>query len=120
MRLKGKVAIITGAATGIGNAIAKAYVAEGAKVVIADVKGAEAAAAEFGPDIALGVHTNVADPDSTKQMAAASLEHFGKIDVLVNNAGIFTGLNSVPMESISVEDWDKLYAVNVNLTVSHN
>ncbi|MBN3785350.1 glucose 1-dehydrogenase [Burkholderia sp. Ac-20353] len=113
MRLKGKVAIITGAATGIGNAIANAYVAEGAKVVIADVKGAESAAAEFGSDVALGVHANVADPDSTKGMAAATLEHFGKIDVLVNNAGIFTGLNGVPMEAISVDDWDRLYAVNV-------
>lgn len=113
MRLKDKVAIITGAATGIGNAIAKSYVAEGAKVVIADVKGAEAAAAEFGPDFALGIYTNVADPDSTKNMAAAALEHFGKIDVLVNNAGIFTGLNYVPMDSISIDDWDKLYAVNV-------
>ena len=113
MRLEGKVAIITGAATGIGNAIARAYVAEGAKVVIADVKGAEAAAAEFGPDVALGVHTNVADPDNTRQMATATLERFGKIDVLVNNAGIFTGLNGIPMEAISVDDWDRLYAVNV-------
>jgi p-cumic alcohol dehydrogenase len=113
MRLKGKVAIITGAATGIGNAIAKAYVAEGARVVIADLKGADAAAAELAPDVAMGVYANVSDPDSTKQMAAATLERFGKIDVLVNNAGIFTGLNGVPMEAISVDDWDKLYAVNV-------
>ncbi|MBU9312584.1 glucose 1-dehydrogenase [Burkholderia multivorans] len=113
MRLEGKVAIITGAATGIGNAIARAYVAEGAKVVIADMKGAQAAASELGKDSALGVYTDVADQDSTRQMAAATLERFGKIDVLVNNAGIFTGLNGVPMERIPVEDWDKLYAVNV-------
>ncbi|WP_420212904.1 SDR family NAD(P)-dependent oxidoreductase [Burkholderia aenigmatica] len=113
MRLEGKVAIITGAATGIGNAIAKKYAAEGAKIVIADVKGAEAAAAEFGPGVALGVHANVADPDSVRQMAAAAVEQFGKIDVLVNNAGIFTGLNGIPMEAIPVEDWDRLYAVNV-------
>ncbi|ABE29425.1 short chain dehydrogenase family protein [Paraburkholderia xenovorans LB400] len=113
MRLEGKVAIITGAATGIGNAIARAYVAEGAKVVIADLKGAEAAASELGAGIALGIYANVADPDSTRQMAAAAVERFGKIDVLVNNAGIFTGLSGVPMEGITVEDWDKLYAVNV-------
>ena len=111
MRLEGKVAIITGAATGIGNAIARAYVAEGAKVVIADLKGAEAAASELGAGIALGIYANVADPDSTRQMAAAAVERFGKIDVLVNNAGIFTGLSGVPMEGITVEDWDKLYAV---------
>ncbi|HBO0349193.1 SDR family NAD(P)-dependent oxidoreductase [Pseudomonas aeruginosa] len=113
MRLKDKVAIVTGAATGIGNAIARFYLAEGAKVVIADVKGAEAAAAELGDDIALGVFADVSDPDSTKQMAKAALDRFGRIDVLVNNAGIFTGLNYVPMESISVADWDKLYSVNV-------
>jgi p-cumic alcohol dehydrogenase len=113
MRLKDKVAVITGAATGIGNAIAKLYVAEGAKVVIADVKGAEEAAAELGNDVALGLFTDVSDPESTKRMAAATLERFGKIDILVNNAGIFTGLNYVPMEAISVADWDKLYAVNV-------
>jgi len=113
MKLKDKVAIITGGSTGIGNAIAKSFAREGAKVVIADIKGAEGAAAELGADVALGVQTNVADPDSTKRMAAATVERFGKIDVLVNNAGIFTGLNYVPMESISVQDWEKLFAVNV-------
>ncbi|SFN24169.1 SDR family NAD(P)-dependent oxidoreductase [Marinobacter pelagius] len=113
MRLKNKVAIITGAATGIGNAIARSYLAEGAKVVIADVKGAEAAASELGDEVAVGVCTDVSDPESTRQMARTALERFGKIDLLVNNAGIFTGLNHAPMESISVEDWDSLYSVNV-------
>src|SRR6516165_2193467 len=113
MRLKDKVAIITGAATGIGNAIAKSYVAEGAKVVVADVKGAEQAAADLGSDIALGIHTNVADQESTRQMAASALERFGRIDILVNNAGIFTGLNYVPMEQLKIADWEKILAVNV-------
>jgi p-cumic alcohol dehydrogenase len=113
MRLKDKVAIITGAATGIGNAIAQAYLKEGAKVVIADLKGAEEAAAKLGSDVALGVFTDVSDPESTRKMAAAALERFGRIDILVNNAGIFTGLNYVPLEAIAVADWDKLYAVNV-------
>ncbi|KFG93413.1 short-chain dehydrogenase [Burkholderia paludis] len=113
MRLEGKVAIITGASTGIGNAIARMYVVEGAKVVIADVRGAQAAASELGQDVAIGVDTDVADPDSTREMAAATLERFGRIDVLVNNAGIFTGLKGTPMETISVDDWDRLYAVNV-------
>lgn len=113
MRLDGKVAIITGAATGIGNAIAKAYVCEGAKVVIADIRGAEEAAAEIGADKALGVVANVADQDSTKAMAQAAIDRFGKIDILVNNAGIFTGLNYTPLEQLAVADWEKLMAVNV-------
>lgn len=113
MRLDGKVAIITGAATGIGNAIAKAYVGEGAKVVIADIRGAEEAAAEIGADKALGVVANVADQDSTKAMAQAAIDRFGKIDILVNNAGIFTGLNYTPLEQLAVADWEKLMAVNV-------
>lgn len=113
MRLKDKVAIITGAATGIGNAIAQTYLNEGAKIVVADVKGAEEAAAKFGADVALGLFTDVSDPESTKKMAEATLERFGKIDILVNNAGIFTGLSYVPMDAISITDWDRLYAVNV-------
>lgn len=113
MRLENKVAIITGGATGIGNAIARAYLKEGAKVVIADINGAEAAAEALGAGQALGVRTDVSDPDSTEKMAEAALAHFGKIDVLVNNAGIFTGLNYVPMEDITVADWDRLFSVNV-------
>lgn len=113
MRLQGKVAIITGAAAGIGNAIAQSYIKEGAKVVIADLKGGEEAASKLGEDVAFSVQTDVSDPDSTKRMAAAAVERFGKIDILVNNAGIFTGLNYVPMDAISVADWDRLYAVNV-------
>lgn len=113
MRLSNKVAIITGAATGIGNAIAKAYVAEGAKVVIADVRGAEEAAAQLGADVALGVYADVTSAESTAKMAAATVERFGKIDVLVNNAGIFTGLNYTPMENLQLADWQKLFSVNV-------
>jgi len=113
MRLSDKVAIVTGAATGIGNAIAKAYVREGAKVVIADLKGAAEAAKEIGEDNALGVIANVADPDSTKEMAKAAIDRFGQIDVLVNNAGIFTGLNYTPLEALTVPDWEKLLSVNV-------
>jgi len=113
MRLRDKVAIVTGAATGIGNAIAKAYVREGAKVVIADLKGAAEAARDIGEDHALGVIANVADPNSTKEMAQATIDRFGRIDVLVNNAGIFTGLNYTPLEALTVPDWEKLLSVNV-------
>lgn len=112
MLLKGKTAIITGAATGIGRAIAERFQAEGANVVIADIAGAEAAAAEMGGNT-LGLQANVTDKASMEACAAATVAKFGGIDILVNNAGIFTGLNYVPMESISVEDWRKLMDVNV-------
>ncbi|TPQ33941.1 SDR family NAD(P)-dependent oxidoreductase [Cupriavidus pinatubonensis] len=112
MRLNDKVAVITGGATGIGRAIAEAYLKEGAKVVIADLRGAQEAAAELG-ERALGVTTDVSDQQSTRAMASAVLEHFGRIDILVNNAGIFTGLNYTPMEELAVSDWQKLMAVNV-------
>lgn len=112
MRLKDKTAIVTGGAAGIGLAIAEAYVREGAKVVIADLSGAEAAAAKLG-DKALGVHADVSDQASTEAMAKATIDRFGGIDVLVNNAGIFTGVNYTPMEQLTIDQWQKMMAVNV-------
>lgn len=112
MRLKDKTAIITGGATGIGRAIAESYLIEGAKIVIADITGAEEAAAELGEN-AIGIQTDVSDQASTQAMAAAAEKAFGKIDILVNNAGIFTGLNYVPMESIETDSWRRVMDVNV-------
>lgn len=112
MRLDGKTAIVTGGATGIGRAIAELYQREGANIVIADIKGAEAAALEMGDNV-LGIITDVADQSSTEAMAAAAIDRFGGIDILVNNAAIFTGLNYTPMESIEVDAWRKLMDVNV-------
>lgn len=112
MKLKGKVAIVTDGATGIGRAIAELYLAEGAYVPIADVKGASEAAAELG-EHAFGVDTDVADKASTVSIAKATIERFGGIDILVNNAGTFTGLNYTPMEEIEVDAWRLLMDVNV-------
>lgn len=112
MRLNGKTAIITGAATGIGRAIAELYKSEGANIVIADIKGAEAAAAEMGNDV-LGVTADVVDKAATEAMAKAAIDRFGGIDILVNNAAIFTGLNYTPMEAIEVDAWRRLMDVNV-------
>lgn len=112
MRLQGKTAIVTGGATGIGRAIVEKFVSEGANVVIADLKGADAAAAEVGKQ-AFGVTTDVADQASTQAMAKATVEKFGGVDILVNNAGIFTGLNYTPMEALQISDWQKMMAVNV-------
>ncbi|SFK24069.1 SDR family NAD(P)-dependent oxidoreductase [Celeribacter neptunius] len=112
MKLQGRTAIITGAATGIGRAIAELFQKEGANVVIADIKGAPEAAAEMGGNT-IGVEANVTSKDSMAAAAATAEEKFGGIDILVNNAGIFTGLNYTPMEAIEEADWRKLMDVNV-------
>ncbi|WP_454858949.1 SDR family NAD(P)-dependent oxidoreductase [Rhizobium binxianense] len=112
MRLQGRTALITGAATGIGRSIAELFQKEGANVVIADIKGAPEAAAQMG-GATIGVEANVTNKESMAAAAAAAEQRFGGIDILVNNAGIFTGLNYTPMEAISVDDWRRLMDVNV-------
>ena len=93
-RLDGKIAIITGAGQGIGRAYALRFVDEGAKVAVADLNkaNAEAVAKEIGPGRAIAVHVDVSDELSTNEMADAVLDEWGRIDVLVNNAGIFFDL----------------------------
>jgi p-cumic alcohol dehydrogenase len=112
MKLQGKTAIVTGGAAGIGRAIIERFAAEGANVVIADLRGADEAAAQLSGN-ALGVTTDVSDQDSTQAMAKAAVDRFGGIDILVNNAGIFTGVNYTPMEALQIADWQKMMAVNV-------
>ena len=109
MRLDGKVAIVTGGASGFGAGIVRKYVAEGAQVMIADLNPEMAAnvASEFG---AQSVQTNVADGASVKAMAQATLDAFGRIDILINNAG--TTHLPTPMEDVSEEDFDRVFAVN--------
>jgi 3-oxoacyl-[acyl-carrier protein] reductase len=93
-RLEGKVAIITGAGQGIGRAYALRFVEEGAKVAVADLNhaNAEAVAKELGTERALAVHVDVSDEVSTGEMANSVADEWGRIDVLVNNAGIFFDL----------------------------
>ena len=115
MRCSGKVAIVTGGAMGIGRAIVQALLAEGASVVIADRDGAEAAAAD--PDNAgdrvIGVPCDVSSQSDTEAMANAALEAFGRIDVLVNNAGIYSSLEMTPFEELDVDEWRRVLDVNV-------
>jgi 3alpha(or 20beta)-hydroxysteroid dehydrogenase len=89
--LTGKVAIITGAARGQGEAEARLFAARGARVVVADVmrEQADAVAAQIGRDVALPVYLDVGDPGSWNDAVAATLGAFGQVDVLVNNAGIY-------------------------------
>lgn len=119
MRLDGKVAIVTGGASGFGAGIVRKFVAEGAQVMIADLNPemAQGVASEFG---AQAVQTNVADGDSVEAMTQATLDAFGRIDVLVNNAG--TTHLPTPMEDVTEDDFDKVFAVNcksVYLTARH-
>ena len=103
-RFEGKVAIVTGAAGGIGEGYVRALAAEGARVVIADMdaeKG-EVVAKDLG-DAALFVRSDVSDPDSAAALSLATVEHFGGIDLLVNNAAIYGGMQ---LDTLLTVDWD--------------
>ena len=98
MRFEGKVAIVTGAGQGIGEVYAKALAAEGARVVVAELNEAQGrrVAEEIGKP-ARFVRVDVASPESTQAMAAAAVEAFGGIDLLVNNAAIYHGMQIAPL-----------------------
>ncbi len=110
MRLADRVAIVTGGAQGIGRAIAQRLHEEGANVVIADRQGHDAAAAELG---CMGVGCDVSQEAETRALAEAVLERHGRIDALVNNAGIYSSLVPTPFEQIDVDEWRRVYDVNV-------
>jgi 3-oxoacyl-[acyl-carrier protein] reductase len=118
-RLEGRVAIVTGGGHGIGKAYALRLAAEGARIVIAEIdeKAALAVAGELtaAGHEALGIRTDVSDPASTQAMAAAAVERFGRIDVLVNNAAIFATvpMSRSPFDQITVDEWDRMMTVNL-------
>jgi 3alpha(or 20beta)-hydroxysteroid dehydrogenase len=110
-RLEGKVALVTGAAGGLGAEHCRAFVANGAKVVIADIladKGAQLAQ-ELGASGAF-VHLDVTSADAWSRAVAFTLERFGRLNVLVNNAGI---LNKGTLDQYTLEQWQSIFAVNV-------
>jgi NAD(P)-dependent dehydrogenase (short-subunit alcohol dehydrogenase family) len=109
--LDGKVAIVTGAAQGIGSAIAKGLAADGARIVVADLQRAEEAAAEF--DGGVGLTVDVADEEQVERMARDVVERCGRIDILVNNAGLYASLPMQPFTEIPVEEWRRVMDVNV-------
>ena len=111
LTLDGKVALITGAARGIGRAVAERYAREGARVVVADLNepGAKETAATLGASH-LGIPLDVTRQDSIDAAIAATVSHYGRLDILVNNAGIF---DLAPTIDITRESYRRVYAVNV-------
>ncbi|MBV8911527.1 MAG: glucose 1-dehydrogenase [Acetobacteraceae bacterium] len=114
--LAGQVAIVTGAAGAIGGAIARAYAANGATVVINDLsrERAEEAAAEL-PD-ALGLGFDIADEEAVEQAVASVLDRFGRIDILVNNAGVNTMAHRVTLEQFPTAEWHRIIDVDLHGT----
>lgn len=109
MRLEGKTAIVTGGASGFGAGIVRKFVAEGARVMVADINGdaARAAASEMG---GIACQVDVSNGTSMAAMADAAASEFGSLDILVNNAGI-THLPK-PMEDVDEDEFDRVFAVN--------
>src|SRR5215469_5682935 len=111
-RLAGKISFITGAASGLGRAMAAAFVREGARVAIADVaeEGGSAVARELGPSAIFVRHAVTSEPAWESTLAQA-VRHFGALHILVNNAGVGT-LGDV--ERTSLEDWRSVQSVNLD------
>jgi NAD(P)-dependent dehydrogenase (short-subunit alcohol dehydrogenase family) len=113
--LEGRVGIVTGGAQGIGRAYCLGLAAEGASVVVADLRegGPVVEEIEAAGGKAVAVTVDVSDPDSTQAMATAAAQAFGRIDILVNNAAYFKTVQRGPFTDLSVEEWDRAFAVNV-------
>jgi 3-oxoacyl-[acyl-carrier protein] reductase len=113
--IRGKVALVTGAGGGIGEAYARGLAAAGARVVVADINkdGAERVAREIGAD-ALAVDVDVASPESTLALAERAAAHFGGIDFLVNNAALFGGMKVAPYITVDWDYYTRFMSVNVN------
>jgi 3-oxoacyl-[acyl-carrier protein] reductase len=119
MQLKDKVAIITGGARGLGREFALRFTREGSKVMLCDILDCGPVAKEvtaLGGE-ALALRTDVTSESDTAQMASRTFERFGRIDILVNNAAVYGGIENKdfarPFEQITVPDWDKMMAVNL-------
>jgi 3alpha(or 20beta)-hydroxysteroid dehydrogenase len=113
-RVAGKVALVTGAAQGMGEAFARRLVAEGAKVLITDIRDDEgtALAAELGAN-ARYLHHDVAVPDDWDTAVATVVQEFGSLNVLVNNAGI---ANGSPIEKFDIDQWNRILGINLTGT----
>lgn len=117
MRLKDKVILITGAGQAIGKHFAYRLAEEGARIVIAELNEnrGEAVAREIKEKgyEALFLRTDVSDEQSTEAMARGTVERYGRVDILINNAAVFATLGFKPFDQIPVEEWDRVMAVNL-------
>jgi NAD(P)-dependent dehydrogenase (short-subunit alcohol dehydrogenase family) len=109
-----RVAIITGGASGIGRALAKALVAKGAKVVLADINAAGLEetldSLTEGPGTAIAIPTDVTDPDAVQSLVDTTVERYGKLDLIFNNAGIGVFGEA---KDVTIEDWYRVFDVNI-------
>jgi len=110
-QLEGKVAVVTGAAQGIGRAIADGLAAEGARIVVADLRGAEEAATAYADGVGLTV--DVSDEAQVARLVDETLARCGGLDVLVNNAGLYASLQMRSFTEISLREWRQVMDVNV-------
>jgi 3-oxoacyl-[acyl-carrier protein] reductase len=118
MRLADRVAVVTGGGTGIGKVYALRLASEGAAVAVWDIKDAEQTAAlirERG-GAAIGITADVTSESEVMEAAKTTVERFGKIDILVNNAGIVRDVPRVPIEEVTLEDWNRVVGVNLTGT----
>ena len=109
--LDGKVAVVTGAAQGIGRAIADGLAREGARIVVADLRGAEEAASSYEGGV--GVTVDVSKEDEVQRLVDEAVAHSGGIDILVNNAGLYASLEMRPFDQIPLDEWRQVMDVNV-------
>ena len=113
-RLDGKVAIVTGGGRGIGVEYSKVLAAEGAKVAVTDIVDTETTVniiKQAGGD-AIGIHCDVTDPDNIKAMVAETVEAYGRLDILVNNAALFADLKQGSFLDIDEAEWDRVMQIN--------
>jgi 3-oxoacyl-[acyl-carrier protein] reductase len=110
MRLKDRAAIVTGAASGIGRATADLFAQEGARVLAVDLPGKGLAAAHAARTAIIALEKNLADDDAADVLVESCLRHFGRLDIVMNNAGVAF---NAPIESMTDEVWERTLAVNL-------